>query len=457
MSGRIPKSRVVRGGKLGRLAAEQAVRGAGTRLSMIGRSDRARSILAERSTMQAAEQLVDVLGSMKGAAMKLGQMLSVLDLDLIPHSHRERFREKLAALRDQAPAVSFGDMRAVIEADLGPLGSVFADFDETPVAAASVGQVYRAVLRDGRVVAVKVQYPGVDVAVRADMKNLALFAKLGTPFWPTLKNHAIFEEITRNIEGELDYVLEARTQHEVAGRYRDHPFITVPDSVVELSTPHVLVTEFFEGMGFEEMRELPAAERDRIGELAYRFYVGSMYRHHEFCGDPHPGNLLRGADGRIAFLDFGLYKTMDPVNVELERQIVRAAGEERAEDLYDLLVAHEIVDPEAGIGPQDCLEYIWSAAAWHLLPEPLTITPELATGAMVLAIDPRAARFAGMRQQQFPPEHVFSRRADFFTFGLLGQLGATNNWHAIAREWIYGEPPTTEIGRAIAEWQRARV
>ena len=122
-----------------------------------------------------------VLGTMKGAAMKLGQMLSVLDLDLIPESHREVFREKLAALRDQAPAAPFSAMRKVIETDLGPLSGIFRDFDETAIAAASVGQVYRATLRDGRAVAVKVQYPGVDDAVRADMRNLKFFGSTTRP------------------------------------------------------------------------------------------------------------------------------------------------------------------------------------------------------------------------------------------------------------------------------------
>ncbi|MFE3445281.1 ABC1 kinase family protein [Nocardia sp. NPDC059180] len=452
MAGRVPKGRFARGSRLGRLAAGQAVRGVGTRLSMVGRTEQARQVLAERSALQTAQQIVTVLGSMKGAAMKLGQMLSVLDIEMVPESHRELFRVKLAELRDQAPAVSFAQMRTVIEDDLGPLARAFADFDETPMAAASIGQVYRARLHDGRAVAVKVQYPGVDEAIAADMRNLEFFSKMWKSVLPSAADAAVLDEITRNLERELDYPREARTQHRVAERYRDHPFIVVPDSVGELCTRHVLVTELVEGRQFQQIRELPEAERDRIGELIYRFYISSLFADHEFCGDPHPGNILLADDGRVGFVDFGLYNRMDPVHVDFERMCLRFAGEQRADDLYAAWVGRGIIDPDAGVSPQECLEYVWAAAGWHLLDEHITITPELATGAVVLAVDPRASEFKGMRHQLLPPEHVFSRRADLFTYAALGQLGSTNNWHRIAREWLYDEPPVTEIGLATAQW-----
>ncbi|GAA2436529.1 ABC1 kinase family protein [Mycolicibacterium llatzerense] len=451
----LPEGRLTRGGKLGTLAAKQAVRGAGTRLSMVGRSEQAKRVLSERATMDAAESLVTVLGAMKGVAMKLGQMLSVIEFEMVPESHRDRFREKLAALRDQAPRESFSTMRAVLEADLGRLSRVFADFDQSPIAAASIGQVYRARLHDGRDVAVKVQYPGVDKAIRADLGNLALVMKLLSSMWPTM-NSALLEEITRSIDGELDYLGEATTQRYVAARYRDHPFIVVPDAVLECCTPRVLVTEFLDGVGFEEMRALPDVERNRIGEVIHRFYIGSLFAHNEFCGDPHPGNILLARDGRVGFIDFGLYNRMDPASVAFERACLCAAAENRAADLYQMMVRRGIVDDAAGVTPQECLDYAWSASEWHLVDAEIAITPELATGAVVFAIDPRQTEFAGIRRQTMPPEHVFSRRADFMTFGTLGHLGATNNWHRIGREWFYDEPPTTDIGREIARWRASR-
>ncbi|WP_201298042.1 ABC1 kinase family protein [Nocardia sp. CY41] len=456
MTDRVPKGRLARGGRLGRLAAGQAVRGVGNRLSMVGRTEEARRVLAERSTLTTAQQLVTVLGSMKGAAMKLGQMLSVLDVDLIPPTHRELFRTKLAELCDRAPTVPFAAMLKVIEDDLGPPARIFADFDETPIAAASIGQVYRARLHDGRAVAVKVQYPGVDEAIHADMRNLEVLSKLWKSILPSAADSAVLEEIARNIGNELDYPREARTQHRVASRYRGHPFIMVPDSIREHCTRHVLVTEFVEGRTFPQMQALPEVERDRLGELIYRFYISSLFCDYEFCGDPHPGNILLADDGRLAFVDFGLYDRMDPAHVDFERACLRAAGEHRAEDLYEAWVGRGIIDPEAGVSTQECLDYVWAAAGWHLLDEQITITPDVATGAMILAVDPRAAEFRGMRHQSLPPEHVFSRRADLFTFAVLGRLRVTNNWHRLAREWLYHEPPATRIGLAIAEWREHR-
>ncbi|TLF80778.1 ABC1 kinase family protein [Nocardia cyriacigeorgica] len=449
MGERVPRGRVARGRKLGMLAAGHAARGATTRLSMVGRSERAKELLAQRSTVEAAEQVVEVLGSLKGAAMKLGQMLSVLDLDLVPESHRERFQQKLAVLCDQAPTTPFATMRPVVDEAYGSLGRVFRDFDEVPIAAASIGQVYRATLRDGRDVAVKVQYPGIDAAVRSDLRNLALLAKMWKSMWPTLEGGLLVEEIARNFENELDYQREAHNQHRVARQYRDHPFIAVPDAIVEHCAPRVLVTEYFPSRPFAQMCELPSDQRDRIGELIFRFYVGSLFQRNEFCGDPHPGNVLLAPDGRVGFIDFGLYNRMNPRDVDFERAVMRAAAEQRADDLYSMMVRRGVVDPESAVTAEQCLEYAWSASEWNLLDEPITVTPELASGAVLSAIDPRVSQFDGIRHQYLPPEHVFSRRADFMTFGILGRLGATNNWHRIAREWIYGEPAVTEIGRTL--------
>ncbi|PKV79181.1 ABC1 kinase family protein [Nocardia fluminea] len=455
MAKNVPTSRLARGTKLGAVAAGSVIRSKKTRLSMRGRSEAVRARMAEESMIRTTEQVVMVLGTMKGVAMKLGQMMSVLDLDLVPENHRERFQQRLAVLRNAAPTVSFESMRAVIEQDFGaPLTEIFAEFDPEPIAAASIGQVYRATLNDGRAVAVKVQYPGVDAAVRADLKNLTMFRRVLASAMPWI-TPAVLDELKLNMESELDYQAEAATQAEIAHLYREHPFIVVPSSVPELSTTRVLVSEFIDGDGFDEIRKMPAAVRDRVGEIIYRFYVGSLFSFNEFCGDPHPGNVLLARDGRVAFLDFGLFNRMDPKLVGFEIQCLRAAAEDRAEDLRQLMIDRGVIDSPEEIGAEECLEYVLAASEWCLVDEELTITPELASGAFLLAVDPRASEFTGMKQQNLPPEHLFSRRADFLTFGMLGQLDSTNNWHLIAREWLYGEPPVTELGLAHRDWLAA--
>lgn len=456
MAKQVPTSRLARGTKLGAVAAGSLLRKQRARLSMRGRSEAVKAQLAEESTLRSTEQLVMVLGTMKGVAMKLGQMMSVLDMDLVPPQHRERFQKRLAVLRNAAPSVSFEAMREVIEEDYGrPLDTVFAEFDAEPIAAASIGQVYAARLSDGRRVAVKVQYPGIDAAVRADLKNLTMFRRVLQSALPWV-TPAVLDELRLNMEAELDYREEARTQREIADLYADHPFIVVPQALSELSTRRVLVSEYLDGMGFDDIRQLPRAERDRIGEIVYRFYVGSMFTFNEFCGDPHPGNVLLADDGRVGFLDFGLYNRMDPEHVRFEITCLRAAAEDRAEDLRELMIRRGVIESTDQVGVEECLEYVLAASEWCLVDQELTITPELAGGAFLLAVDPRAGEFDAMKQQNLPPEHLFSRRADFLTFGMLGQLEATGNWHRVAREWLYDEPPVTELGRIHHQWLAQR-
>jgi predicted unusual protein kinase regulating ubiquinone biosynthesis (AarF/ABC1/UbiB family) len=335
---KIPTSRVARTTKVGRLAAGQAVRQFGTRAANVARSDEKAQAALDRRQLQTAEQIVAVLGTMKGAAMKLGQVMSFLDVGLVPEEFREEFQQKLAALRDAAPKVSFQQMKKVIEDSYDePLDEVFETFDPVPIAAASIGQVYKARMHDGRDVAVKVQYPGVASAVRADMQNLGMILRLMKRVAPGLDPKALGDEIRSRIDEELDYELEAANQRTLARIFRGHPFIVVPDVVTRLSRERVVVSEFVSGRGFEEIKQLPQAERDRIGEMIFRFYFGCMYRHHQFSGDPHPGNSLLLDDGRMAFLDFGLFKRIPAEVAEFELETQRLGKEGRSDELIELL------------------------------------------------------------------------------------------------------------------------
>src|SRR3954449_4613527 len=385
---------------------------------------------------------------MKGAAMKVGQVASFIDTGAFPPEFRERIQAKLAELRDAAPRVPFDRMRKVMEDDLGErLGDVFAEFGEEAVAAASIGQVYRARLQDGRDVAVKVQYPGVGQAVRSDLQNLGLIMRVAKRIAPGMDAKAMAAEIREQLSDELDYELEAQNQRAFARAWRGHPFIYVPDVVTSLSAEKVLVTHWVDGIGFEEVRESDAATRDRFGEIVFRFFFGSLYRNGHFSGDPHPGNYRLMEDGRVAFIDFGMTRRVSREDRDAEVMALRylmagdAIGTHRqlgGMGFFD--VADDQVTPDA------VFEHFRDVTRWYLEDRELTVDRELVSQVLIDFGDPRSRHWQLMRRETMPPQAMLARRMEALTLGVLGQLGATANWHRIAREWLCGDPPSTELG-----------
>jgi predicted unusual protein kinase regulating ubiquinone biosynthesis (AarF/ABC1/UbiB family) len=446
--------RLRRGAQVGRLLGGEAARAYATRAANLSRSEDERRAADERRRKETAERAVAVLGQMKGAAMKVGQMASLIDWGRLPADDRDEFQAKLAELRDSAPQVPFKDMQKVIESELGDrTANLFADFDPDAAAAASIGQVYRARLHDGRAVAVKVQYPHVAAAVRADLQNLGLLIRAMKHFAPGLDPKSLALELRERITEELDYEHEAQAQRLFARRWRGHPFIAIPDVVTDLCRERVLVTEWMDGTSFEQLKAAPAATRDRVGEIVFRFFFGSLYRFGHFSGDPHPGNFLLLGDGRVAFLDFGMTKSVPAAAIEAELGVLRAALEGDAGRAHAGLASlgfFERDDPR--FDPARVLAHVRALNAWYADDEPLTLTPPYVSRLMVDAGDPRSDYWELMRNETVPADSLFSNRMQGMTLAAIGQLRATANWHRVMSEWIYGAAASSPLGIADAEF-----
>ncbi|MFL5824696.1 MAG: ABC1 kinase family protein [Solirubrobacteraceae bacterium] len=450
----IRSSRLRRAAAMTGTAAGVAAREATARALLLGGNSDSRRERASRQQLKSAESLVKVLGGMRGAAMKVGQTLSAVDLGLVPEEIRPQFQEILAVLQQDAKPVPFKSIRKVIEDDLGEkLSSAFGDFDEEPIAAASIGQVHRATLQDGRDVAVKVQYPGIAEAIQADMQNLRLALKLLNVVAPGIDTGPIAQEIRERIGQELDYELEASNHRSMARAYRGHPFIVVPDVVTDLCRERVLVSEFSPGARFAHARKLPAEDRNRVGEILVRFYINGPLRHRLLNGDPHPGNSLFLDDGRVAFVDFGFFKTLSGEEVDQLMASTRATYEHDAEALFKVIAPLGQLPDDPALA-QPFYEAYWSIFGWLLTDHEVTVDGAV-TGAMMRSYN-KLRKADDFKKLMLPAEHFVLMRAVMLLIGLLGHLEATGNWLEVAREWLLGEAPTTELGRQEAEFFSGR-
>ena len=454
----ISPSRARRIAHVGRVAGGQGARSLATKAANIGRSDeKAEAANAERQ-LAIAEQLVTLLGTMRSVAMKLGQTLSVADFGLVPDEHRAEIQAKLAALQDNAPKVSWKKMKAHVEKSLGDsVDAIFSEFDSEPVAAASIGQVYKATLHSGQQVAVKVQYPGIAQSVRSDLKNLRMFAPTVKGLFPGIDLPSIIDEIEERVLEELDYEHEASNQRMMARTYRGHPFIRIPAVHTELCTDVVLVGDWIHGSPLPASYDAGQDERNRVAEILFRFYMGSPYTHRCFSGDPHPGNTLVLDDGTVAFIDFGLMKTISRESAEDELAGLRALAEGDADRVVELFRAHGVKLAPDRITPDEVLDALRYSQGWYILDEDPELTPAKANEIAARATDQRGPVYRVFKTETLPEQHMVQRRVELLVGTTLGQLRPKGvNFHRIAREWIFGDEPVTELGRAEAAWRQAR-
>lgn len=430
---------------------------AGTLLANLGRSpERARAVLEARHA-EVADQAVEVLGRLRGGAMKVGQLASFVDVEFLPPEYREIYQDKLADLRDAAPAMSWQKVRGVLEREWDePIESLFSEISHEALAAASIGQVHRGVLADGREVAIKVQYPEIADALESDLELASVLIGLGKAIAPGLDPRVVAAELRERVLEELDFELEAQQQRTFARAYRGHPFVYVPEVVTSLSRRRVLVTEWVSGQRFEQVLALDQAQRDRIGEIIVRFFFGSMERLGRFNTDPHPGNYLWLDDGRMAFLDFG--NTAEVGDRELTQQALSAAVSGDAAAFVEAAASLGYVRNLARVDRELMLHQALALGDWYLHDRELQIDPDYVAGVLSALIDPRALEdsLRLVRQLKVPPEEIWLRRVETSVLAVLGQLRAKANWHRIMLDTRFGVEPQTELGRLDKEFWDAK-
>jgi len=449
-----PSSRTRRTARLGGLVAGQGARVAGGRVLDRARGEEARERAQRKRTAAVVEQIVVQLGQMKGAAMKLGQVLSTIDLPGLEAEDSERIKTRLAELRDDAPRVGFPRLEKLMAAEWGePVGRVLADIDPEAVAAASIGQVHRARTKEGVDVAVKVQYPGIAEAVEADLRNLRVLFPLLSRVAPGLDTKAVGEELRERVSEELDYELEAQSQRRIARAWREHPHAFVPGVLTELCTRRVLVTEYAEGASFSDVRLRDDATRDRVAEVVHRFYYDTANRTGLACGDPHPGNFLLAPSGRIAFLDFGMVRNLPKAYLAREGDVYRAIRAGDHSGLRTVLDGLGYLPADWGFDDALLYEHMRRAGAWMFdEPQPRRLDAQ-ASHAIMNSLFELGPRWREMvRSFSLPSEALLLRRMENIIFGVCADLRACADWRALGDELVAGEPTRTELGREHAAW-----
>jgi predicted unusual protein kinase regulating ubiquinone biosynthesis (AarF/ABC1/UbiB family) len=412
-------------------AAGRATLGIGKRLS--GRSQEAVQAELQQRT---AEQLFAVLGQLKGGAMKLGQTLSVFEA-AVPEEVAAPYREALTKLQEEAPPMPVRTVHAVLAQQLGGRWrDRFREFDDQPAAAASIGQVHRATWRDGRDVAVKIQYPGAGPALMADLNQLARFARLFAALFPGMDVKPLIAELKARVIEELDYGLEADAQRAFAAAYADDPQISVPRVVA--SAPKVIVSEWVEGVPLSRIIASGSREeRDRAGILLAVLHFSGPERAHLLHADPHPGNFRLLPDGRLGVIDFGATARLPDGHPEPIGRLLRWTLEDRADDVLADLRAEGFVRPGVEVDARGVLDYLRPLLA-PVESSSFHFTRAWMQEQAVRIGDPRNEASKLGRQLNLPPAYLLIHRVTIGSIGVLCQLDTEGNFRAVLEEWLPG-------------------
>ncbi|HEX4723190.1 MAG TPA: AarF/ABC1/UbiB kinase family protein [Pseudonocardiaceae bacterium] len=435
----IPRNSVQRTAKLASLplgVAGRVVGGWGRRLAGHNADDVSAEISAKT-----AEQVFAVLGQLKGGAMKFGQALSVFEA-AVPDELAQPYREALTKLQTAAPPMPVKSVHRVLAEQLGS-GWVkrFADFDDTPAASASIGQVHRAHWHDGREVAVKVQYPGADEALLSDLRQLQRFSRLFQAMVPGQEVKPLLAELRDRMVEELDYRTEADNQRTFASTFDGDPSVVVPHVVA--SAPRVMVSEWITGTPLAAViRDGSPADRDHIGHRLAEFHFSAPARSGLLHADPHPGNFLLLPDGRLGVLDFGACARLPGGIPRPLGAMTRLALDSRSTELLDLLRREHFIRPGTTVEASDVLDYL-SPFTDPLRSECFHFTRRWLQKQAGRLGDTRGQDFRTGRSLNLPPQYLLIHRVTAGATGILCQLDAHVALRAIIEEWQPGfnDPP----------------
>jgi predicted unusual protein kinase regulating ubiquinone biosynthesis (AarF/ABC1/UbiB family) len=434
----IPRRTAARTAKLASLPlgmAGRAAAGWGRRLAG-GDGEQISAQLMARS----AEQLFAVLGELKGGAMKFGQALSVFEA-AIPDEYAAPFRESLVKLQTAAPPMPIADVRRMLAEQFGRgWRDRFAEFDEIPAAAASIGQVHKGVWHDGRVVAVKVQYPGAEEALRSDLRQLSRMTRLMQPLAPGLELKPLVAELRERMEEELDYRDEAASQRVFADAFDGDDRVRVPRVVA--SAPKAMISEWVDGRKLSDViRSGTQDERDAAAALLAEFLYSSPGKVGLLHADPHPGNFQITPDGRLLVLDFGAVARLPEGLPRPLSMMVRLALEDRPDDLLDLLRRENFVLPGTDLGASEVLAYL-APFTEPLRAESFRFDRKWLQSQAERMGDLRSPHFRTGRELNLPPQYLLIHRVTMGTLGVLCQLDADVPLRGIVRRWqpwIFGD------------------